>query len=841
MSKKSEDSNEEANQEPRRILYQPLSLVFGAAVVGILADRFLDVFFACWIVFFLIALVGSLFAHRRQRNVAATVFILLTVASLFGLWHHDRWSRFAENNIGFYAKDNSAPVALRARVVEIPKVLLPPPDDPGRIFKVSERTVLTVRAEKLRDGVDWIDVSGKASLIIEGNRNDLRIGDLLQIFGSLAKPMPPQNPGDFNYPDQLRSRRILCIVRSPSPEAVSLLEKGHWSLSRFLETLRRQARQNLERTMQPNTVPYAKAMLLGMREDVDEDTTQSLIETGTMHILAISGLHIGLLAATLGILLSLFGFSNRTVASALIGIAIVYLLLTDVRPPAIRATVLIVAVSISIVTGRRSYGINTLCACALIVLTLNPTELFQFGAQLSFLATGAFFWIPSPKTLWLALTRQKPDTGAYVVAAERFESEYWLAVKIFKRVLNATATLFLISLTIWAITMPLILERIHLFTPIALLVNPLLWLPLSVALLSGFGAMLFGWVPLVGSLFGWTADLSFALLFDMIEFFRRIGGHYWLPGPAAWWNLGFYTVFACLTFFSVQRPKRKILFFMLIFWISVGFIAVFLETAERRWNDRLTFSVFSVGHGNCTLTITPQNKAIVYDVGCMSSPQKAADVLSRGLWRFGKIRIDAIVISHSDNDHYNGVVHLLDRFQVGAVLVSPYMFMQDDPSLELLRERLEQRKIPFLSVAANDSFHDFGLPDSIILHPPRTDYLENHSSNASSLVLRFEHQKTGILLPGDLDARSAPGFLEQTPQPTEILMLPHHGGRSKQTEKLQDWTSARTLLISSGRFTYRQNTLEELRQKGYRVFSTYEQGYIEISIDRKGRNDKVFR
>lgn len=822
------------------ILYQPLSLLFFATVLGILIDRLCAPGTIFWIVTVPVMLSVGFWTHRTRKPILSTLCILSACAALFGLWHDDRWNRFAENELGFHAEELGSPIALRGRVREMPRVLPRPTEDPGRVFEVSERTIFTLRAEQLRDGADWIDVSGNVSVVVEGNRDDLRIGDSIQIFGSLSKPVGPQNPGDFNYAEMLRSKRILSIVRASSPEAVSILQNGRLGIGRFLESLRRGARERLLRFMDEKTAPYALAMLLGMREGVDEETTQTLIETGTMHILAISGLHIGLVAATLAFLLRCFGVSRQKTAIVLILSVLAYLFLTDVRPPAIRATVLVCVMATALYTGRRSYGVNTLCATALIVLAGNPTELFQFGAQLSFLATGAFFWVPSPefagrpfRRLFRFFRRREKDPEKFRLHIEANEWAHWSVVSGTFRILYATAQLFLVSLTIWTVALPLILERIHVLSPIALLVNPLLWFPLTAALLCGFGTMIFGFIPFLGTMFGFLADCSFGVLFGMIGFFQRLGGHYWVPGPPFWWNVVFYSVFAFFTFLPVRRPKARILAVLLAVWVGVGFGVGILRDLDRRWNERLTISVFSVGHGNCVLITTPEKKTIVYDVGCISSPKRGADTLSRGLWRLGKTRIDAIVLSHADSDHYNGVVHLTDRFHIGTVFVSPYMFVQDDAGLKLLRETLAKHRIPLVEIGDGDDLTGYGLPDSRFFHPPKTDFGETDSANAASLVLRFEHFGVGVLLPGDLDGRLTAPFLEREPIPTDIVMIPHHGGRSSQTETLLAWASPKRLLVSAGRFTYRSETMENYRKRGFTVRNTFEEGYIEISIGKK--------
>jgi competence protein ComEC len=206
--------------------------------------------------------------------------------------------------------------------------------------------------------------------------------------------------------------------------------------------------------------------------------------------------------------------------------------------------------------------------------------------------------------------------------------------------------------------------------------------------------------------------------------------------------------------------------------------------------------------------------------------------MSRSIWRYGKTHIDAILISHPDNDHLNGIALLADRFSIGTVLISPYFGVTEQGVWEHLKATLEAKKIPIRIMADGDDLAEFGLPDSSILHPPRENFADRENTNATSLVLRLEHRGVGILLPGDLDGRDRSPFLLREPMPTEIVMVPHHGGRSMQSEPLLEWSTPKTLIFSTGKLTYKPEVLEQFRQRGYEVRSTFVEGAIEINIGK---------
>jgi competence protein ComEC len=253
---------------------------------------------------------------------------------------------------------------------------------------------------------------------------------------------------------------------------------------------------------------------------------------------------------------------------------------------------------------------------------------------------------------------------------------------------------------------------------------------------------------------------------------------------------------------------------------------------------------------------TPESRTSICDAGSLMSPRYATAVLSRSIWRLGKSHIDAILISHPDNDHFNGVTLLADRFSIGAVLLSPYcadpeiLYSPTEPvreSWSQLLVKLESKRIPIHIIGEGDDLSAYGLPQSAILHPPKPAHLAGHladhlagtpvqtsaNMNATSLVVRIEHRGVGIILPGDLDSRETPTFLQCEPLSTAIVMVPHHGGRSMQTARLLDWATPKTLIFSAGKLTYRPEALEQYRRQGYEVRSTFTDGAIVIDIDRR--------
>jgi beta-lactamase superfamily II metal-dependent hydrolase len=171
-------------------------------------------------------------------------------------------------------------------------------------------------------------------------------------------------------------------------------------------------------------------------------------------------------------------------------------------------------------------------------------------------------------------------------------------------------------------------------------------------------------------------------------------------------------------------------------------------------------------------------------------------------------------------------------------LISPYTaeVQSDGEAWSLLLATLEAKRIPVRIIGEGDDLSEYGLPRSPILHPPKEGFAEQHNTNATSLVLRVEHRGVGILLPGDLDGREPSPFLLREPMPTAIVVVPHHGGRSQQTERLLEWTKPQTLIFSNGKLTYKPEAWEQLQKKGYEVRSTFLEGAIVLDIEATSKH-----
>ncbi len=172
---------------------------------------------------------------------------------------------------------------------------------------------------------------------------------------------------------------------------------------------------------------------------------------------------------------------------------------------------------------------------------------------------------------------------------------------------------------------------------------------------------------------------------------RLPGGHFWVPGPADWWLVGFYGGLAALAAFPRLRPPRRWCLALLAAWVTIGFAA-----GDGRDVDRggLHCTFLAVGHGGAEVLELPSGQTMLYDAGEFGAPAAATRTIAGFLWSRGITHLDAVVLSHADVDHYNGLPGVLERFSVGAIYVTPQMFEKHNPAIRLPARRHRPQRRP---------------------------------------------------------------------------------------------------------------------------------------------------
>ncbi len=803
--------------------YQPLVIVLAAAVVGIAADRHWPVALYAWWGAAGAAWIGWLVLRRFRCDTAAGMVLLSGVAAAGAAWHHLDWRRFAEDDLARYASQQSEPMCLEAIVLTGVRAIPSPPLDPMQPIPSGPRAQLDVAPLAVRDRQEWRPAAGRTRLTVYAELDGVHVGDRIRILGHVARPTAARNPGEFDYAEYLRADGILTLLSTNYAECISIVQPGERVDAGFrLGRLRERCADVLRRNVPAGQSALAEAVLLGARERIDPDDRLAFIETGTVHLLAISGLHVGILAGAVWFALRRSPLPPRYCAVLVAALALGYMVLTEARPPVVRATVLVLVLCASSHLRRKRLGFNSLAAAALVVLAVNPTDLFHTGAQLSFLAVAAVLWAAP---LWMGAGGQQNWLERAILAELP-----WV-----QRGLRATGRtlrqMLLVSLVIWCATTPLAMARFHVLALAAVPLNTVLWVPMTVALVGSFATLLLSPISgLLARLAGMVAGGALGLLQWAVDGLQGVpGSHFYVPGPAPWWLAGFYGGLLVLAAVPRLRPPRRWCVAVAAAWIAAGLL-VSLGVPGRERPLRCTF--VALGHGLSVLVELPDGRVMLYDAGRLGPPGPAAQSISAVLWSRGITHLDAVVLSHGDLDHYNALPRLLERFSIGAVYVTPLMYENPNPALDALAQAIARSGVVKIEVSAGHRFSE-GDCTIEVLHPPEKGVLGN--DNANSLVLAIEYAGRRILLTGDLESPGLEDLIAEEPLRCDVLLAPHHGGRRSNTPELAAWCTPQWVVVSGAGG---DRTFDELKATyaaaGAAVLSTAECGAVTVEACPRG-------
>lgn len=822
-------------RSPARVFYQPLVTVAAAFAAGIVLDRAHPLAALWWWFAAVFALgVWRALAQTTRERTAALV-LLLGVALAGAAWHHTRWQLFSPTEIGRDLAEEAGPVAIELLALESPRRVAAPRFNPMRAVTPPERSRLTARVLRVRDGATWRAAAGETTLSVDGHLLGVHAGDCLRVFGQMSRPRPPANPGQFDFARHLRADRQLSLLSTDVPDAVSVLHRGgRLSWRRALDKLRASGAHALDRHVRHERSALAAALLLGLRERLDLERHEAFLATGTIHVLSISGLHVGLVAAGVFALLRL-GLVRRRPALLLAVVATtIYTLLTDADAPAVRAWVLVLASCAALALGRRAAGFNLLGGAAIVTLLLNPADLFRSGAQLSFLAVAALFWA-GPRVSRPREPNDPVDRLIWRAAPWPVWGARWCR--------DALVRTALLSLAVWLVTLPLVAARFHVVAPAGLPLNLLLWIPVGLTLLSGFGVMLFGWLlPPVAIALGWLCDVNLQAMERIIGAGATFpGGHLWVSGPRDWWLAGFYIGVACWAIWPRWRLPRRWLWGATAAWCAVGLLASNAESLiARRRGDELRCTFLSIGHGLAVLLELPDGRTLLYDAGHLGAPEGAARVVAEALWERGHARLDGAIVSHADIDHYNALPDLMERFGVGTLFVSPMMFEEPSAAVSALDAACRRHAVPITTIRAGDRLRVGGDCRLEVLHPTREGVLG--SDNANSLVLLVEYRGRRILLTGDLETPGLNAVLAEEPLDCDVLLAPHHGSARSNPPGMVAWCRPEWVVISGGLGGDRDGSVQRAyAADGARVLHTAERGAVTVTVNASGIRVRPWR
>ncbi|MBF0253822.1 MAG: DNA internalization-related competence protein ComEC/Rec2 [Candidatus Omnitrophica bacterium] len=779
---------------------QPLLVFFGALAAGILAERHIgfppEVWTACCAILILLS-----FVLRRADKCFA---VLLVASSVL---------------MGGVSASHSV-CAVRASSWEATILAL---DGNEVSFEGTVEDNLNTRP--VRGAQVWtgfwmgdlrragaagsgVRVPGRLKVSWIGPDTGLAYGDRVVVRGTVELPRGLRNPGGFDERLYMARRNVFGVLRADEIRKTG--RRGG------LKGLALSARSRLSRkfrdALAPSAAGMVEALFLGERSGLDTDFKASLADTGVMHLFAISGLHVGVLAGLVWMGLRLVVRSEKARIVGLLMFLFFYSVLTGGKDPVVRATVMAAAYWGGRLWGMKSSSLNALGLAGSGLLLWRPEALWDPGFQLSFAAAGALVYL-FPRMLTVRELRQS--------RSDRPAVRVWAYVKSF----------LIVTVLAWTATAPLVIFHFHRLSLLAVAANIVLFpMVLALCFLSMLGAIV-SFLPATAlGVILWPAGwLSAALVSTVNMLDSPKGMCLYLPA----WQTASWVCYG-LVFFWLARNRgirlRRVRLTAMIL------LLLFMTTADRAaaaWlgaADRVTF--FDVGQGDAALLEFKSGGTCLVDTG---PPGSGRWVIGPYLRSRGLRGIDALVITHPQADHAGSAEELLHDFEIGLIVDNG-----DESEAEFhqrLLRLIEERGIRREKVVAGDRIG--GFVRTLSIQNPAPYHSGGWDLNDRSVVLEADLGWARVFFSGDAGEKAFEYI--RTPSAAgspRILKVPHHGARMGEAARgIAAAIQPEVSVVSVGkrnRFRHpRPETMAFLTAQSARVVRTDTDGAVRIEPDRK--------
>ncbi|MFH0763679.1 MAG: DNA internalization-related competence protein ComEC/Rec2, partial [Candidatus Omnitrophota bacterium] len=671
-------------------------------------------------------------------------------------------------------------------------------------------------------------------------------GDELVLEGLLSRPPALRNPGLFDYSKYLAIKNIYSVlkvkenffVERMASEPTSKVAYGNIRgcggnpIKAVAYKLRRGLRKAIDSHFDGYYASFLKAIFIGDRTGLGDDIKDDFIKTGTVHVLAISGLHVGLIA---GIMLAFFGIlrvPKRWNLVLTLIFLIFYTFAAGTNPPIVRAVVMFFIFVIGYLINRDTDLLNSLSAAALLILLWNPKELLDPGFQLSFISVAGIVVFCPVIDRWFGVGNTLPGNASG---------------KIRRYVLKSVS----ISIAAWLATFPVVAAYFNIVSPAAVIAN-LVIIP-SLFILTAFSSVFFvasQICPLSGAMLSGLILGIEQLLFTINHFLAQIPlSNFRIPAPSEAFFIIYYAFLSLLILPERIELKRYKIYKKHIFIALLLLLNIFVWARPYRSSGRdLKITFLDVGQGDSIFVQLPQKGNILIDGGPGGEENRfdtGRSVVAPYLWNSAVFEIDAVIVTHFHEDHLGGIIYILKNFKVGCVVDSGAGAGGNEIYDEYIRT-LRQKNIRRVIVRQGDTIEIAPDTGIFVLNPGK--YEDIADSNDNSIALKLFCKNFTCLLCGDIEDKaiarllSCGNFLK-----SRVMKVPHHGGRIEDgvaANNFFEMVSPEICIISVGRInSYNmpsQKTIDIIAQLKSKCYDTKSYGAIEISADRAGYTVKPY-
>ena len=733
-----------------------------------------------------------------------------------------------------------------------------------------DRSRFILHVATLSDSEGAYPVTGKIRVTVSESIDDLRRGDQIALASRIRSIRNFNNPGGFDYQGYMRNKNIWgsAYVRE---EKLTFLKRAYSNrLSIRIDEARSKIADHIANKEPGDQAAVLKALLIGDRSGISPQLYEAFHRCGIGHLLAISGLHIGIIASVAFFccnrLFSRFNSllwraaTRRWAAVAAFIPVLIYGLLAGMSPSTQRATIMVGVFLLTFLVKREQDVMNTLALAAAVILILYPPALFSISFQLSFLAV---FWII------FGLSRFNRLSGPH-----RSDLRSRLTARLI--------TFFLVSLLATLGTLPMVMYYFNQISLIGVFTNAI-FVPVIGFVVVPVGLLAVFLLPISAMLSHWMMKFSAGILESALGWVTNIAV---MPAAAvktvtpsaleiACYYLLLWASFELLTLLVERRntplsdvhqtdseeissakgkpglntllgKKRRWATFVLISVLLISGVDAGYWSFQRFFRQDLRVTFIDVGQGSAALLELPGGYCILADGGGFSNNEIfdiGARVVAPFLWHKKIKTIETLILSHPNSDHLNGLLYIAEHFHVKNMWTNSQA--RDTRGYRQLMEVVRRKKINKPDFRDLGRQFDISGVDFTVIHPD-ADFLDKVKTdpryrrvNSNSLVFKASLGKTSFLFTGDITASAEKKITTATGDRigSTVLLIPHHGSLSSSSPVFINSVHPDIGVISVGwknRFNHpHPQILERYRQRGVKLYRTDRQGAVQFVTDGK--------
>lgn len=609
------------------------------------------------------------------------------------------------------------------------------------------------------------------------NKKLLEYGDLVEIKGEYSAPEVARNYKGFDYSQYLKTLNIYGTIKV---EEVKIINKNQLSpILISINNIKEKMIDNANRNMPKRTANLLLGILIGERDNIQEDIIESFRTANLSHILAVSGAHTSYIILGITYLISKSKTPKRIGYIITIIILLIFIMITGASYSVVRACIMAIVVIGAKICYRKENFFTSICISLIIILIQNPFAINDIGVKLSFMGT------------------------AGIVIFNKSITNFFIKLKIKQKIAEALSVTFSAQLMIMPITI-LNFNTISLTFFISnILASPLLGI-----------IIIFGFISIfISSILNPISKILFLILHIFLELLILVskvtekipGSSILVKTPNILFAIVYYILILFFNYFFVikQNPTRrfhkKIIKIITIKNIKntvkvivvVFLIMLLLTRIVRIINPTFKIYFIDVGQGDSTLIVTPKNKKMLIDGG-----EGKTNVLFQYLLDRRINKIDYIIISHFDSDHCNGLIEIIEKMRVENIVMSKQS--KESEEYKKILEIIKQKNIKVSSVKAEDKIIIEKNLYIKILNP--AEKFEFQDLNNNAIVAKLVYKNFSMLFTGDIEkAEESLAKKYKNELKSTILKVAHHGSKTSTSEEFLKYVEPQIALIGVGK------------------------------------------